>query len=109
MSKKLFALLATLTVAACAEPTSTPQLAEKDPAPVSLGAAEPIAGQYIVVFKSNTTEPRRLSGLLVSRANGTMLHTYTHVVRGFAARLSDAGVEAIRKDENVAYVEQDQV
>jgi subtilisin family serine protease len=46
---------------------------------------------------------------MAARVGGRLLFTYRHAVRGFAAQLGEAGVNALRADPNVAYVEQDQV
>lgn len=68
-----------------------------------------VAGQYIVVFRDDVADPPGLARQL-ARAHGTApAHTYQHVIKGFAARLPEQAVEALRRNPNVAYVEQDQV
>src|SRR5207244_740513 len=39
---------------------------------------------------------------------GTLLHTYSSALKGFAARLPDTAVATLRQDPRVAYVEPDQ-
>jgi subtilisin family serine protease len=108
MTRKLLLVAAALTAAACADPTSIPEPVGQDPAPLQ-SVAEPIPGQYIVVFHGAPPDVRTRSGVLVGRLNGRLLHTYSRAVRGFAARLSDEAVAELRLDPSVAYVEQDQV
>jgi aqualysin 1 len=109
MSRKLLAVIGTLFVGACAEPTASPQLGEQDPAPFSLGASEPIPGQYIVVLNDQEATPEGVATFVQERPVGRVLHTYSRAIRGFAAQLSDEQVAALRADPDVAYVEQDQV
>ncbi|MGH2543251.1 MAG: S8 family peptidase, partial [Ardenticatenaceae bacterium] len=73
------------------------------------GGGEAIPGQYIVVFKEETAHSRALARDLVSAHGGTLLATYEHALKGFAARLSPEAIVALRRDPNVAYIEQDRV
>src|SRR3989475_402521 len=68
-----------------------------------------VPGQYIVVFKDAVSDPVGLAQSLVQGQGGTLLQTYTSALKGFAARLSDAAVAALRLNPLVAYVEPDQV
>jgi subtilisin family serine protease len=71
-------------------------------------APEVVSGQYVVVFRAGVQVPD-LARTLVAGSGGKLLHTYTHALNGFAARLSDGAVAALRHDPRVAYVEPDQV
>ncbi|GAB3201113.1 hypothetical protein ABID22_003375 [Pontibacter aydingkolensis] len=94
--------------------------------PSEIGNA--IAGQYIVVFKNgksklsssgsndmSTTErasfstmrDRMLNEANISRTD--LVQKFDGVVNGFAARLSEEQVANLRKNSNVAYIEQDRV
>ncbi len=69
-----------------------------------------IPGQYIVVFKTGTQRAALLSAQeRVNALGGKIRHTYTVVVRGFSASLSDSAVQALRAMPDVAYIEVDQV
>src|SRR2546430_13554015 len=64
-----------------------------------------VPGQYIVVFKDAVADPVALARTLVTLYGGSLLQTYTSALRGFAARLPDAVVAALRTNPLVAYVE----
>src|SRR5438445_13663423 len=71
------------------------------------GAIGVIPGQYIVVFRDSVADPVGLAQSLVNAQGGTLLHSYTRALKGFAARLPDAAVAALRQNPFVAYVEPD--
>src|SRR3989454_12625243 len=62
------------------------------------GAIGVIPGQYIVVFRDSVADPVGLAQSLVEAQGGTLLHSYTSALQGFAARLPDAAVAALRQD-----------
>lgn len=66
------------------------------------------AAGYVVVFRENVTNPGALAQQLVGAQGGTLRYTYTSALKGFAATLTDAGVQAIAANPVVAYVERDQ-
>ena len=82
-----------------------------------------IEGQYIVVFKSGktgTVAGQGLSASITAAAkvrrqvyeaagveNAAVSQVYEGVVNGFAARLTDAQLAALRANPDVAYIEQD--
>src|SRR5207245_709602 len=100
MSATRAVAVAVLLVGACRD-ASTPLQ------PVPRSGAE-IPGQYIVVFRDTVPDPVALTQSLVKAQGDKRLHTYTSALKGFAARLSDATVAALRRDPLVAYVEPDQ-
>jgi subtilisin family serine protease len=68
-----------------------------------------IPDRYMVIFKDSVSNPSLEADKLV-RANGGQLHyVYSHALHGFAATLPAKALDAIRRNPNVAYVEQDQV
>lgn len=70
-----------------------------------------IPGQYIVVFKDNTSRQAANSVIsqAMSEAGSELNFVYTAALNGFAARLSDETLAKLLADPNVAYVEVDQV
>ena len=95
-------------VAACAdEPTAPSERPPDVPAPL-YSSARAVPDRYIVVFNAKAGDPDVESNRLTRLANGQRLHTYRRALRGFAARLSPAAVELLRRLPIVAYVEADQ-
>ncbi len=74
------------------------------------GASAPIAGRYIVVLNDSAGNPAAAAARMVRAAGaGAQLHhSYTTAIRGFAATLPDAAVQALRNNPQVASIEQDQ-
>ena len=114
MKARLAVAAGVLVLAACAEPTSIPApmspVVPTDEAPVYARGegGGPIADQYIVVFNDDVDDPAGLARGMAAQHGATVLHTYTGVLRGFAARMSAQAAEALERNPNVAYVEQDQ-
>jgi subtilisin family serine protease len=94
------AALASLTVA-------VPQ-AQAQQATYPYAASRPIAGQYIVTFKTSVTDSHAAAASIVSSQGGRLRHAYSHAFKGFAATLPDAAVQALRNNPNVERIEQDQ-
>jgi subtilisin family serine protease len=113
MKGRLAVALSAVLVAACAEPTSIPTsatpLEPSDESPLfARGEGGPIPGQYIVVFRDDVGDAPGLSDRMSNEHGASRLHTYTGVLKGFAARMSPQAAEALRRNPNVAYIEQDQ-
>jgi subtilisin family serine protease len=88
------------------------------PAAASLDAAAPllmavpgqgIPNRYIVVFNDDVADAPGLARRLVAAGGGELHHTYQHALRGFAATLRGAAVDALRRNPQVKYIEQDGV
>ena len=96
-------------VAACSDGPTTPAQDTQDiPAPV-FASAQAIPERYIVVFNARAGDPEAEAERLTRLHGGQLRHTYRWALRGFAATLSPAAVEALRRLPMVAYVEADQV
>jgi len=110
--KPIFAAMALslLGLAACSDTPSAPVAVPREPAAVHAAsrAAQPVADQYIVVFKKDVSDVPGLARRLTAAHGGTLRYTYRHALKGFSAKLSSAAADALRKNPNVAYVEQDQ-
>ena len=111
MKGRFAVVLSALILAACAEPPTTPAptgMQRTEPAPVlAQGGPEAIPGQYIVVFNDDVSDVPGLAERATAGGSGA-IHVYTGVLKGFAAQLSEQAVDALRRNPNVAYIEQDQ-
>jgi subtilisin family serine protease len=109
--RRLFAAAAVaIGLAACSDVPSGPTLPADAPAASRQAgrASEVIPNRYVVVFKRDVSDAPGLARQLVAAHGGTMHHTYQHAIKGFAATLPEGAVAALRRNPNVAYVEQDQ-
>ncbi|HEU0300232.1 MAG TPA: S8 family peptidase [Longimicrobium sp.] len=89
--------------------TTAPEQAGSEGAAPLLQAApgKGIRDRYIVVFHDDAQDAPGLAKRLVAAHGGTLHFTYRSALRGFAATLPPAAVEALRHNPNVSYVEQD--
>jgi subtilisin len=69
-------------------------------------AAGTIPGQYIVVLESNA-DSGAVANAHARSANAEVSHVYRRALNGYAARLSAAGLKAVRSDPRVAFVSED--
>ena len=93
--KRLLALaLCALAVTACRDAVGpAPQAPPTDIAPsgsraVPGSSVEPRPGHYIVLLHRDVTSVSTDAGRLMSGRAGDVEHTYHHVLRGFAARVT---------------------
>lgn len=118
MSLRLRRLVATsallATAAAPMAVAAAPQaLAERpgDPVAPVLGLDTPsrIDGQYIVVLRDTTSRlTARSARASVAAMGGRVLSSYGEAMTGFAAKLPERAVAALRRNPAVAYIEADQ-
>ncbi|MFN0179969.1 MAG: S8 family serine peptidase [Gemmatimonadales bacterium] len=64
---------------------------------------------YIVVFQDGTVNASALTTSLARQVGAQARFTYERAIPGFAADLSDAQLQAVRRDPRVKYVEADQL
>jgi len=69
---------------------------------------EPIPGQYIVVFKDTATKAQKdtAKGRL---SRESRVDVEFGIIPGFSAQLSDDDLDQLRRNPDVAYIEQDQI
>ncbi|GAA3069241.1 hypothetical protein GCM10020000_62130 [Streptomyces olivoverticillatus] len=90
---------------------ATASSAEPDPvkshslAPLHKTSGHSIPGHYIVILRQGAAIPRSLA----SRLGVTPDIVYSHAIHGFAATLTPAQLEAVRKAPDVESVEEDAV
>ncbi|HET7689643.1 MAG TPA: S8 family serine peptidase [Nocardioidaceae bacterium] len=71
--------------------------------------ATAIDGQYIVVLKDRTSPAAQADARRSAEAaGGSVRATYTHALRGFAAKLPARALDGLRSNPNVAFIEADQ-
>jgi subtilisin family serine protease len=118
--KSFAGALAGVVLAGCGS-TESPEQQQQSPRDTAvsskaLAARGPqrIPGRYIVVMKepgpserSRAPDVRQEAEDIARRHGAKVGHVYRHALRGFVAELEDARVEALRRDERVAFVEQD--
>lgn len=103
-------LLPVLALAACQDTPEAPTAAVPGSAPmVRAAGGSGIADEYIIVFDNGVGDAPGLANRLVRTHGGSLMHTYQHAIRGFSARLPRAAVDALGRNPNVAYIEQNQV
>ena len=104
-------LFAIMGLAACDDMPSAPEAAPREPEVQQQArrGAQVIPDRYVVVFKDGVHDAPGLARRLAAEHGGTVHHTYQHAIKGFAATLPAPAVEALRRNPNVADVEQDQI
>src|SRR5688500_10790134 len=73
---------------------------------------DPVAGSYIVVFKSDAVSAASVgvkARALARTHGGTVKYVYRHALEGFAVKLSASEAAELARHPSVAYVEPDQV
>ena len=103
----------TLGLAACSDtPSAPPQEAvmqsQRPLVQVQRAPGRAVPGQYVVTFAADVTDPDGESDRIVRGHGGQRLFVYSGALRGFAARLSPAAVEALRANPRIAAIEEDQ-
>jgi subtilisin family serine protease len=111
-------LVAAAALAACTEGpvTTTPTATPEAPAPggvAPLLAPAPDArvaeGRYVVVYRDGAGRPGPEVERLRAEPGVTVHHVYGHALKGFAATLTPAALDRLRRDPRVAYVQPDQI
>ena len=87
------------------------QVRASGPAPLLVHAPGPntIQGAYIVVYKDAVADVDGQVNQAGQQLGFTADFTYKYSIKGFAAKLSPAAVQALRNDPNVDFIEQDQI
>jgi aqualysin 1 len=76
-------------------------------APYFSAAAGGVPDRYIVVLKKGVVDPRATAQQLVSAHGGELHYVYEVALAGFAATLPATAVEALQRNPQIAYIEQD--
>ena len=103
-------VIVALLLGACQDATQPSVSAPQQPAQLARAAPrEVIPGEYIVVFRDEVQDPASVAQKLVARHKAKLRGTYTAALKGMAVELPDAAIDALRREPEVAYVEQNQV
>ncbi len=73
-------------------------------------AAQPVAGQYVVVLNDVSVAQADVPSVaaeLAKSVSAQVVHTYQHALSGFAAKMTEADAKALLADPRVAYVAED--
>jgi subtilisin len=71
------------------------------------GQGNAIPGQYIVVLKDNTPDPRAVAQEHARAHGAEVLQTYEHALKGYAARIPASSLDKVRNDSRVLFVSED--
>ena len=83
-----------------------PVLAAPSPLIPVTKTKDPVAGQYIVVFKDGVTHPTGISSVTSKISSQSKItHEWT-IINGFAGSFSDADLEVLRANPNVKSIDQ---
>ena len=95
--------------AACTDAPAPTASAPETPAVAAAAAATKldVRDRYIVVFNDRVAKPGDEARQVVGAHGGKLHFVYEHAIRGFAATLPPAAVEALRHNPNVKYVVED--
>ena len=104
---RCFALSLVAYAAIMGTPTALAQ-SGGPPATHPFAPSKPIPGRYIVVFNNKVTDPALEANNAMRGLGGQLHHVYANTLKGFAANLSEAALQAIRNNPNVDYIETDQ-
>jgi subtilisin family serine protease len=75
--------------------------------PSSPAAGDPMPDEYIITFRDSVGDPTGLARRTVAEHGGTLRFAYGAALKGFAAHLPAQAAEALRRNPQVARVEQD--
>jgi subtilisin family serine protease len=92
-----------------ADPTRPISSGSQQLASAAATGGQQIPDQYIVVFRGGVADVDNAARGLASANGATIRFIYRYALRGFSAQMSAAAADAIARNPNVDFVEQDQV
>jgi subtilisin family serine protease len=110
--RRITPLLLLAALAACDQRATDPSTiaAPRGPgelAPLLAAGPDSVSGLYVVAMDAGPAEVEAAARALVAEHGGTLRFTYSESLDGFAAALSPAAVDELRRDPRVRYVAQD--
>ncbi|HEX9564848.1 MAG TPA: S8 family serine peptidase [Gemmatimonadaceae bacterium] len=110
MNRRIGFLVTVVVLVSCSDEPSAPVRTLPAAPLLNAGAAAQVAaGDYIVVFRPAVPDARLAADDLLRQHGGRALHYYGTALKGFAANLSPAALDAIRRHPLVEFVEADGV
>jgi subtilisin family serine protease len=111
MRRTLLTAVAVLFALSACTDLEPPTASSDAPAPAfSATPSDGIPGQYIVVFRDGVQDVAGTARQMAAAHGASVRFTYTRALRGFAAsNLPPQAAEALARNPNVAFVEQDRV
>ncbi|TVP59509.1 MAG: S8 family peptidase [Gemmatimonadales bacterium] len=108
---RTIASLALMVLTGCSE-RILPTEQSNGPGPTPLDAMRerppsPLADRFIVVFNDNISSVSAAANGVVTEFGGEVHHTFRYALKGFAATLPPAALEAISRNPHVRYIEPD--
>lgn len=77
------------------------------PAAKAAPASGVVPGQYIVVFTDTVSNPADAASDMARKHGLGLLHTYSYAIKGFAATIPAARLNAVKADPRVLFVSED--
>ncbi len=79
------------------------------PAGAAPKSGDKVPGQYIVVFKPSVGDVDGKVNALAAQHGLGVQRTYSHALKGFAAKIPDARLAKLQADPDIAFIDQDTV
>ncbi len=108
--KRLFAIaLGALAVTACKDVAgpAAPLTSPDGQSPPSAAQADTIPGQYIVLLQDGVKDVDAATEELMWNRRAAVQQTYRYALKGFAAKLDESQLQALRQNPKVARIEPD--
>jgi len=106
--KRFVGLVAGVVLIGCSDHARYAGPSDQSPKPLFMSTtAELAVARYIVVFRPTALSLDSLTDDLIKVHGGRVHYRYRAALRGFAATLTPAALEGIRRNPNVEYVEAD--
>jgi subtilisin len=107
LALNLALLQVTAGVGAAPASQGRPDPPDSESVPGQQISAQAIPERYIVVLKPDVADPRRVANEKAQRHGLTVSHVYQNALKGYAARIPAARLDAVRADPRVLLVSED--
>ncbi len=80
-----------------------------NPAAAAPRNGDKVPGQYIVVLKDSVVDVEGKANALAAQHGLSVLRSYGHALKGFAAKIPDARLARLQADPDIAFIDQDTI